>query len=414
MTSRNIILMGAGVVLVVAAAYGVGRMHGTDGERRAGSDEKPSPAVTAQTPTATSNQTSPGKTDIQATTKTPHPVPANIVQFKVGNSNVKALLIDQPFIWIGTSHGVIKHRIGTDEHVRYDNKSGLLSNGVFSLNKVNGEIWVGTYGGGLSILNVATGKWRNYNIPNGMADAFVYDTLVAQNGDVWIATWSGVNRIIGGDLDNIAKWEVYTVENTNGGVPNDWIYGLEEGKNGEIWLATEGGLAQFKDGRWRHWSHKDGLGAPYEMVKTQIPFRNDPGKVSSHHARQKAEQGLAGVDIAYNPNYIVSLKVDAQGRVWAGTWGGGLSMFDGKTWKTFTYKDGLPANHVFMLEIDRADRVWIGTSRGLARYDGSQFKTFGREAGIYSDNVFSMAIAADGDAWVGSYGGVTRFLGGIN
>ena len=85
--------------------------------------------------------------------------------------------------------------------------------------------------------------------------------------------------------------------------------------------------------------------------------------------------GLQGVDVAYNPNYIVSLYVSPQGIVWCGTWGGGLARFDGEAWSYFTTADGLPANHVFMLEPDRDGILWVGTSAGLARFDGHRFET---------------------------------------
>ena len=95
---------------------------------------------------------------------------------------------------------------------------------------------MGTYGGGLSLLDEKTGQWKGYNIPEGLGDAFVYDVLTARNGDIWIATSSGVNRVRGGNLDDRSKWDLFTVENTRGGVPNDWVYGLAEGER----MATSG------------------------------------------------------------------------------------------------------------------------------------------------------------------------------
>ena len=68
--------------------------------------------------------------------------------------------------------------------------------------------------------------------------------------------------------------------------------------------------------------------------------------MSAHHAKQKQEMGLQNVDVAYNPNYIVSLKVDHDGIVWAGTWGGGLARYDGKQWKNYTVANGLPGSRV--------------------------------------------------------------------
>jgi ligand-binding sensor domain-containing protein len=329
----------------------------------------------------------------------------------VGNSNVKAILADGNIVWIGTSGGVIRYDTVKDEHRLFDVRSGLLSNGVFYLGKIDGRLYVGTYGGGLSVLDAATETWDNYNIQHGLADAFVYDVLKDSSGDLWIATWSGANRVRGGALGDRSKWETFTVKNTQGGLPNDWVYGLREGANGVIWLATEGGLARFAGGQWSHWQHKDGLGAPIDLVRDQIEFTRDPAKESSHHARQKAEQGLTGVDVAYNPNYIVSLEVDADGSVWAGTWGGGLAHFDGRKWSNLTVSDGLPANHVFLLKRDAKNRFWVGTSKGLALMRNGRFQVFKSADGLFADNVFSLALGPQGSLWVGSYGGVAMFDG---
>ncbi|MEY4753263.1 MAG: hypothetical protein RJA44_938, partial [Pseudomonadota bacterium] len=165
----------------------------------------------------------------------------------------------------------------------------------------------------------------------------------------------------------------------------------------------------YQDGRWSHWAHADGLGAPFEAVKNDLAFRNDPAQVSNHHARQKQEMGLQDVDTAYNPNYIVSLAVDRAGIVWAGTWGGGLARFDGTRFRNYTVADGLPGNHVFMLHHDEQGQLWIGTNNGLARLmpDGS-FRTLRVEDGLYGNTVFSMTTAPDGSLWVGSFGGVAH------
>jgi ligand-binding sensor domain-containing protein len=333
---------------------------------------------------------------------------SKFTHFRVGNKNVKRLFVDGETVWVGTSGGAVRYDIRTDEYKLFDTQSGLLSNGVFHVGKIDDRIVLGTYGGGMSLLDPKTQKWDTYNIPEGLGDAFVYDVLKAKNGDLWIATWSGVNRVRGGDLKDRSKWELHTVESTKGGLPNDWVYGLAEGKNGEIWLGTEGGLARFAADRWDNWNHAKGLGADYERVKNHIQYNTDPSKVSQHHAKQKQEMGLEKIDVAYNPNYIVSLVVDAQGAVWAGTWGGGLSRFDGRTWTQYTVTEGLPGNHVFMLYNDPRGQMWIGTNNGLARMADGKFTTLRTEDGLFNNVVFSMTTTPDGTLWVGSYGGVAR------
>jgi ligand-binding sensor domain-containing protein len=333
----------------------------------------------------------------------------SFTHFRVGNKNVKRIFTEGSVVWVGTSGGVVRYDTKADSYKLYDAKSGLLSNGVFYVGRLGDKLAVGTYGGGLSLLDPKTETWETYNVPEGLGDAFVYDLLKTKNGDLWIATWSGVNRIRGGDLKDRSKWELHTVASTQGGLPNDWVYGLAEGRNGEVWLGTEGGLARFADGRWDNWNHAKGLGAPYERVKDAIDFKNDPAKVSEHHAKQKQEMGLANIEVAYNPNYIVSLAVDRHGVVWAGTWGGGLSRFDGRQWTQYTVADGLPGNHVFTLHSDARGTLWIGTNNGLAKAKaGGGFEVLTTAQGLFANAVFSMDTARDGTLWVGSYGGVAR------
>jgi ligand-binding sensor domain-containing protein len=403
----NISAKNMAVVVIVVGVLVVGAyMMGTK-------QQAPAPAATtAQTtpPAAHPGSQKSAAVDLLPAQAQPA-APASFTHFRVGNRNVKGMLADGDEVWVGTSGGVIRYNIKTNDYKLYDVKDGdLISNGVFHLSKLHGKIMVGTYGGGLSVYTPETDKWKNYNIPDGLADQFVYDIAEAPNGDYWIATWSGVNRVRGGNLDKADGWETFTVKSTKGGLPNDWVYGVEVGKNGEMWFATEGGLARYKDGKWSNWKHEDGLGAPYEKVKDDIAFSNDPAKASRHHATQKKEQGLSNVKVGYNPNYIVSMVVDEEDNVWCGTWGGGLSRFDGKTWTTYTVKEGLPGNHVFMLHKDRGEPMWIGTNKGLARFkpNGKGFIVMTKANGLFADNVFSLAKATDGSLWVGSFGGVAR------
>ncbi len=404
------------LAIAIAAAYNLGQR---DGEKSV-AHERALPATTeksstAQTsslppnhPAVTPNISQSAVQPVEREGKVDVPRNSKFVHFRVGNRNVKDILADGSILWVGTSGGLIRYDTGNDKFRLFDTQSGLLSNGVFHVGKLDGRLLVGTYGGGMSLYDEAKDKWETFNIPDGLADAFVYDVLKLKNGDLWIATWSGANRVAGGTLKDRSKWQVFTVENTKGGLPNDWVYGLAEGKNGELWLATEGGLARFHRDRWDHWNHDQGLGADYEKVKDDLQFKNDPAQYSTHHARQKQEMHLQDVNVAYNPNYIVALAVDGDGVVWAGTWGGGLSRFDGTTWKTYTVKEGLPGNHVFLLHRDAAGALWIGTNNGLARRDGDKFSVLTTADGLFSNTVFSMASGADRSLWVGSYGGVAH------
>lgn len=395
---KTIAISAIAIAGLVAGAYTIGKKNAAPQAETATAAH---PAKTAQAPAA--KPTHEGKVTVDRSQKFTH--------FRVGENNVKSIYADGPVVWVGTSSGLIRYDTSDDTFKLFDARSGLLSNGVFFVGKIRGKIAAGTYGGGLSILG-DDGQWKTYNIPEGLGDAFVYDVIEAKNGDIWIATWSGANRVRGGALDDRSKWDLYTVENTAGGLPNDWVYGLSEGRNGDMWLATEGGIARFAADKWENWNHQRGLGAPYEKVKDAIAYSSDPGKASSHHAQQKAEMGLQDVNVAFNPNYVVSMKVDRDGHVWAGTWGGGLSRYDGQKWTVYTTAEGLPGNHVFMLHLDDKAQLWVGTNNGLAQWVGGKFKVMTTADGLFANNVFAMATTPAGDKWIGSYGGVAHLRPG--
>lgn len=394
------------IVLVMGAAVVAAYQMGASKSQQESTTQAPAePAVAAsQATTSGSMPASHPPMDANA---------PSFTHFRVGNRNVKGMVAVDGAVWVGTSGGAIRYDLKSDDYKLYDvNNGSLISNGVFHVSKVDDNIVVGTYGGGMSVFDTKTQTWKNYNIPDGLADQFVYDIDEDSQGNYWIATWSGVNFVPGGNLNDKSGWKTYTVKNTDGGLPNDWVYGVEVGLDGVVWFATEGGLAKLDSkGKWTNWKHDDGLGAPYEKIKDDITFQNDPAAASKHHATQKAEQGLGkDIQVGFNPNYIVSMVVDKDGSVWCGTWGGGLSHFDGAKWATYTTKEGLPGNHIFMLKIGKDGKLWIGTNKGLARFkeDGQGFKVYTKAQGLYADNVFSMAEADDGSLWVGSFGGVAR------
>src|SRR5580765_1687931 len=65
--------------------------------------------------------------------------------FRVGNRNVKSIYSEGTVVWVGTSGGVVRYDTKTEAYKLYDNKNGLLSNGVFWVGRLRGRITVGTY-----------------------------------------------------------------------------------------------------------------------------------------------------------------------------------------------------------------------------------------------------------------------------
>ncbi len=73
---------------------------------------------------------------------------------------------------------------------------------------------------------------------------------------------------------------------------------------------------------------------------------------------------------------VYSLLQDSRGYLWMGTFGGGLSRYDGVKFRSFTVRDSLVNNYVFCVKEDTQHNLWIGTINGLSKYNGVNFKNF--------------------------------------
>jgi ligand-binding sensor domain-containing protein len=73
---------------------------------------------------------------------------------------------------------------------------------------------------------------------------------------------------------------------------------------------------------------------------------------------------------------ITSSLLDASGNLWFGTWGGGISKFDGMSFTNFNTAHGLSNNLVHCLAEDADGNIWIGTDGGgVSIYDGYSIYT---------------------------------------
>jgi ligand-binding sensor domain-containing protein len=93
--------------------------------------------------------------------------------------------------------------------------------------------------------------------------------------------------------------------------------------------------------------------------------------------------------------------------------GGGLARYDGRTWTTYSKRDGLASNAVTCIREDSQGRLWIGTDHGLTLYDGQRFT----KAGLTGKSILTLHVDADDNVWAGTWrsrltgGGLHRYDG---
>ncbi|MDI1235470.1 MAG: two-component regulator propeller domain-containing protein, partial [bacterium] len=111
-------------------------------------------------------------------------------------------------------------------------------------------------------------------------------------------------------------------------------------------------------------------------------------------------------------NNVADILEDKQGNIWIGTFYGGVSKFDGKTFTNFT-KDGIIAGEeAYNFYEDNLGNIWFtAEGYGVYRYDGSNFKQFTTEDGLTSNITQSILEDTKGQVWFGSWQGLSIYDG---
>ena len=328
-------------------------------------------------------------------------------QFEVGtHAYVRGLHLDHDTLYVGTSVGVLLVDKDTGDMRRtFTRDDGMRNPYAFVVRPgPDGALWMGTNAGGLAVHQ--DGAMKSYLPKHGLADPWVYDVAFDGDDKVWLGTWDGVN-LIQGDRDKRANWTTYNVAD---GLANPWVYAIQIDADGAVWFGTEGGLSRLHNGEWTTWRHGDGLGGDNPRGLPRSPksgFGSNRSGAHSHDLTTLTEDGAE----TYNQDYVFSLRLDAEGDLWIGTWGGGVSRFDGKTFTNFTEKEGLAGDVVYAIDQGPDGAMWFGTNHGLSRFDGSRWTTYNRDSGLLGDDIYTVTVDADSHAvWAGQKGGVSKLV----
>jgi len=158
------------------------------------------------------------------------------------------------------------------------------------------------------------------------------------------------------------------------GLSQSTVFCVAQDHRGFLWFGTEDGLNRFDGHTFRI-------------------YQNDPEDPRS-----------------LSFSYIRTLLEDRSGRLWIGTFGGGLSRYDRSTdsFDRYQYQkedpDGLSSNSIQTLCEDRGGTLWIGSTNGLDRYDpdSDTITRFMLSDDDRPVSVLSIAEGALGCLWIGT------------
>lgn len=135
-------------------------------------------------------------------------------------------------------------------------------------------------------------------------------------------------------------------------------------------------------------------------------LKQDEHDLQYHWDKLTVEDGLPH-------NWIYDLYQAEDGRIFVGTWGGGLLVIDGDEWLTYKKSDGLHSNAVTCIREDQTRQIWVATDQGLNILSDNRLTN----GGLAGKSLLNLAVDKNNQIWVGCWraaisgGGLFRWDG---
>ena len=362
----------------------------------------------------------------------------------ITSSEVASLLRDrQGIMWVGMIGGGINMVNNRKAKFNMDRlseaKRMLKSNSVRSiLLDDEGLLWMGMSTYGFGVKDRATGKFTHYTQMLDFKNYSRMSTVMSiiqspSTGHIWVGVYNGGAFEIDKSAPVGKRVKYYSPSN----VPwmcNSCIYSIYEDSKQNMWFATRGGVSmRTADGTpVRIDSLKVGDTMMYDVVAMQIVEGNNGDmwvtsstngviriQGSGNSLKEYTVSGYSLANDKLNSNYADCVYKDAQGRIWVGTGGSGLNLYDAAndTFLPVHVLWNLPGDAIVSIQSDKQGELWLGTNIGLLRLtvpDDLQNVTYRlyTTADGLQDNIFNRGascVASDGEMFFGGHRGYNSF-----
>lgn len=340
-------------------------------------------------------------------------------------------------IWIGTANNglnKLNYKTKTITRVPYGPNQKISSSKINALyTDTDGNVWIGTRNG----VQVITTKKDTLSLNKsllkgkGLSNDNVLCFEEDNKGRLWIGTRNGGLNIINRNdfLKHKKAFEVkwYNEEKNDGSsVFNRTVSALKKDNWGGMWIGTSLGL-----------NYVNPDGEPIKVLHKSFENSNSLGHNRISALAENPDHKIwigtdgAGLDL-YDPitgnfkyyqskiddpysisnDYVLSLCVDSKQRLWAGTYQGGLNKLNSITGGFSHYLQGDVDNgsDVRVIFEDSNEHLWVGTNRGgLYRYNETL------DYFDYIDSLGKLDIRdidedKEGYLWLATYGdGIIRY-----
>ena len=331
-------------------------------------------------------------------------------------------------IWVGTNRGLGLFNPKTQDFTvfkhEYQNPHSLIADHIYDIKEMDdGTLWIASDIGGISILDLHSITFKTpdnvqfYNITadnskHGVSSGNIRNLLQDSFGNIWIGNYSS-------GIDFISHTQPffhilpYMTEHGNI-LKQKPVWGLYEDEEDRIWLGGENEIALFKDNKLvKSINVTSRLSRPYGQVFSIIGDGHgtlllgiyDDGLLKFDTRSDQIERiplDMENVD-------IITFFKDADQKIWIGAEYGIYSYFEGVLRKEDALTRQLRDKSVYGIVRDRQGKLWVGTyGGGIAIFNKDEQKvlSLNTDQNFFSNAINSLYMDRLGGIWVATRQGL--------
>jgi ligand-binding sensor domain-containing protein len=166
-------------------------------------------------------------------------------------------------------------------------------------------VYYAVWGGGVLEFDVKSGRWKDYNDPDGETEIVLYKdqgliheittsvSYAERDKILWVATYFGASRYDGRNWQNFLQ--------KDSGLPSNFLNQVKGVDGSHAWFSTDKGLAYYDGANWAVYRTSP------ENHKPEIVVRDAAGAITR-------------TETATAPSHNYALGVDFQGEdIWVAT-----------------------------------------------------------------------------------------------
>ncbi len=344
---------------------------------------------------------------------------------------------------IATDRGLCLYQQGVCRNLGV--QDGLSHRQITSLHAgPKGDLWIGTYGGGLNRLH-PDGRIEHLRHDQSGADDIVWDLFEDRSGMLWISTINNGLRLLSDgpfttltEEDGLSSRRVTVLEQDDLG--NLWVGTRDAGLNclgpnmavkafgraqgldadtvwslaaeGEkVYIGTENGLFLYQNGEIDR-VELPGFG-PLPAISSLLVTSDAIYIGSSRGLLRKSKEGssrLFTVDDGLPSNSVRDLLLDHRGHLFVATLQG-IAILANDEIRPVTEREGLPSGNVVALYEDAPNqRIFLALGAGglAALHENGRIDSWSSRQGLHEADLTAITMDDAGYLWLGSARGVLR------